>query len=357
MYVPYLKRKVTHFSAQLSEAKHKEQVKIAGIITRFRPHLTKAGKHMGFVTIEDIQGSVDLVVFPEAWKKYRALVQVDQVLIASGRLDAESNEPKLLVDRLIPVRHDDVLDEMESYQDEALDEGSVAGGSSAAAPYPVEEGPQSGYQDWEPEAELQESINPEWHVDEDQALSMSSGIANYDDSAAVSLEQRFVGSESLHMIQEQADPKPVDAFRSPAPSLATSMGNLSVDTQVDLASSEPNIPDSTLPENLASMPFMVSPAGTSIVNEAEADKFRMLTAVLRSTGDKNRDIRRLNRAHGILHSCPGYDRFSFLIYENGHYFLMDFPNETTNLTTGMLQKLSELLGEENLRLEWVKPIT
>ena len=36
-----------------------------------RPYTTKTGKPMGFVTIEDIQGNIELVLFPKTWTKTR----------------------------------------------------------------------------------------------------------------------------------------------------------------------------------------------------------------------------------------------------------------------------------------------
>jgi len=58
---------VTHFSGQLGEATHLEPVRVAGIVTRIRSHVTKSGQQMAFVSIEDLQGSIELVIFPRAW--------------------------------------------------------------------------------------------------------------------------------------------------------------------------------------------------------------------------------------------------------------------------------------------------
>ena len=59
---------VTHFSSQLSEASPEERIRIAGLIIRIRHHQSKAGKPMAFVTLEDLQGTVDLVIFPRPGK-------------------------------------------------------------------------------------------------------------------------------------------------------------------------------------------------------------------------------------------------------------------------------------------------
>ncbi len=99
-YLPFLKNKITHFSGQLSEASHKEKVIVAGMVIRFRRHQTKTGNAMGFATLEDIQGSIELVLFPKTWDRYGKLIEMDRVLVAEGKVDMQSGDPKLLVDKL-----------------------------------------------------------------------------------------------------------------------------------------------------------------------------------------------------------------------------------------------------------------
>ncbi|MFZ0532597.1 MAG: DNA polymerase III subunit alpha, partial [Anaerolineales bacterium] len=89
---------VTHFSGQLSEAAAGEKVRVAGIVTRVRPHQTKTGKSMGFVTLEDVQGNIELVVFPRTWDRYWEALEVDNVVLIDGKVDAQSGDPKVLVD-------------------------------------------------------------------------------------------------------------------------------------------------------------------------------------------------------------------------------------------------------------------
>ena len=93
-----LTQAVSHFSAQLSEAAAGEKVRVAGIVTRVRPHQTKTGKSMGFVTLEDLQGTIELVVFPRTWEKYWDVLEVDSVVLVDGKVDAQSGDPKVLVD-------------------------------------------------------------------------------------------------------------------------------------------------------------------------------------------------------------------------------------------------------------------
>ncbi len=91
---------VTHFSGQLGEATHLEPVRVAGIVTRIRSHVTKSGQPMAFVSIEDLQGSIELVIFPRAWDRYSELAQVDRIILVDGKVDAAGGDPKILVDNI-----------------------------------------------------------------------------------------------------------------------------------------------------------------------------------------------------------------------------------------------------------------
>jgi hypothetical protein len=78
---------------------------------------------------------------------------------------------------------------------------------------------------------------------------------------------------------------------------------------------------------------------------------QQITVMLRSTGDNDRDKRRIKTIYGTLISFHGNDRFSFQIFENGKGYLIDFPNDTTRVCTEALDRLKKLMGEENWRVE------
>ncbi|MGH2521811.1 MAG: DNA polymerase III subunit alpha, partial [Anaerolineales bacterium] len=56
---------VSHYSQQLAEDDHGQNVVMAGVVTNLRTHQTKKGDTMGFVSVEDVQGHLELVVFPK----------------------------------------------------------------------------------------------------------------------------------------------------------------------------------------------------------------------------------------------------------------------------------------------------
>jgi len=78
---------------------------------------------------------------------------------------------------------------------------------------------------------------------------------------------------------------------------------------------------------------------------------QQITVILRSTGDKEHDRRRIKTIYGTLISFHGRDRFSFQIFEEGKGHLIDFPNDTTRVCPEVLERLKKLMGVESWRVE------
>ena len=91
---------VTHTSTTLPDARHEQRVRVAGIIAGVRPYQTKSGKPMGFVTLDDMHGIIELVIFPRTWQEYREICEEGTIVIISGKADTENTPPKILVDRV-----------------------------------------------------------------------------------------------------------------------------------------------------------------------------------------------------------------------------------------------------------------
>ncbi len=71
---------------------------IMGTITSKRIIVTKRGKQMAFLQIEDFNGSIELIIFPKIWEEKNIYLSVDTVVGFSGKIDASRGEPKFLVD-------------------------------------------------------------------------------------------------------------------------------------------------------------------------------------------------------------------------------------------------------------------
>jgi DNA polymerase-3 subunit alpha len=91
---------VTTLCGEVNESMNGKNVVVAGIIDWIRPHVTKKGDPMAFVHIEDIQGGIEIVVFPRSYATYRDLLQEDKIIIVRGKVDAERGNPKILCDSI-----------------------------------------------------------------------------------------------------------------------------------------------------------------------------------------------------------------------------------------------------------------
>jgi DNA polymerase-3 subunit alpha len=89
------------------DSKNKIRVIIAGLISEYRELITKKGTRMAFGRIEDLSGSVELVIFPDTYAKYSALLKDDKPLLVGGALEVEEGNPKIIVDTF--AQFDEVL--------------------------------------------------------------------------------------------------------------------------------------------------------------------------------------------------------------------------------------------------------
>ncbi len=78
---------------------------MAGIVTGRKTLITKTNKMMAFVDMEDLYGTVEVVVFPNVYERYGALTAEDAVISVSGKVNFKEGEvPKLLADRITDIR-------------------------------------------------------------------------------------------------------------------------------------------------------------------------------------------------------------------------------------------------------------
>lgn len=74
---------------------------IGGIVENVTMKYTKNSKTMAFLQVEDLVGSVEVLVFPRVYERYRACCEKDKRIFVSGRVSLEDNKnAKLLADRI-----------------------------------------------------------------------------------------------------------------------------------------------------------------------------------------------------------------------------------------------------------------
>lgn len=77
---------------------------LGGILTEVKEKATKKGDYMAFVTLEDMTGQIECLVFPRVFEKYRNLLSTDNAVVISGKISVREDEaPKLLAERITRI--------------------------------------------------------------------------------------------------------------------------------------------------------------------------------------------------------------------------------------------------------------
>ena len=300
-----LSKAVTHYSGEINNTMEGEKVTVAGEICAIRPYLTRAGKEMGFLSLEDLQGTVELVVFPRLWGKISSDIELNQIVVVEGRVDGNRGEPKLLVDG---VNHD------------------LAGAARASSNQPNgkrENGPTDN--PGPTQGVPQQPNSPQ------VAAILGAGEGNGEPPAAESPIEEPAVVDSVPISSDELplrDPvgsHPAEA--PPAPILGPPGEELSFSQE-------------TLPDYFAVW---------------EGPEPSLVTIMLRSSGDRQRDTRRMRRIHALLASYPGNDRFAFKVYEDAGRYNLAFPSSSTRYTPELHRKLLRLVGDKSVHVAALHP--
>ena len=76
---------------------------VGGMITDMTVKPTKTNQMMAFITVEDLLGTMEIVVFPRDYEKNREYLEVDSKVFVRGRVSEEDEKAsKLICERVIP---------------------------------------------------------------------------------------------------------------------------------------------------------------------------------------------------------------------------------------------------------------
>ena len=99
-----LEKKVTSISKIPNGGiKRNIKVKIGGIISKIKKIITRTGKPMLFVNVEDLSSKIEVVVFPSIIERNPAIFQENKIVMVSGRLDSRDGVPKIICEEIEEV--------------------------------------------------------------------------------------------------------------------------------------------------------------------------------------------------------------------------------------------------------------
>lgn len=104
-YEKTLQDKVTAISqlpnrAPQSSRFAKNNVKIGGVISSIKKIITRTGKPMLFVGLEDLSARIEVIVFPSIIERNPSVFQENKVVMVSGRLDSKDGVPKIICESI-----------------------------------------------------------------------------------------------------------------------------------------------------------------------------------------------------------------------------------------------------------------
>lgn len=86
-----------------TRVKHEARETVGGLIAAKQIKYTRTNKVMAFLTIEDLVGSLEILVFPSVYERYRDMLEEDAKIFVEGRVSVEDDKPsKLIADVITP---------------------------------------------------------------------------------------------------------------------------------------------------------------------------------------------------------------------------------------------------------------
>jgi DNA polymerase-3 subunit alpha len=102
-YARQLKRFTSSSIDALHQHKDEDEVKIVGLIAKIKHTVTRAKQEkMAILKLEDLTGSVELLVFPRSFQKVSRYIQPNSVVLVKGTLNLKEDTPKIIVNDLFP---------------------------------------------------------------------------------------------------------------------------------------------------------------------------------------------------------------------------------------------------------------
>ncbi|MDD4237312.1 MAG: DNA polymerase III subunit alpha [Desulfotomaculaceae bacterium] len=99
-YRGVLNRLATVTTTEIAELPDDSEVVLGGLISGVKKVNTRKGDAMAILTVEDLTGTVEVVVYPKPYQKNLLAIRVDEVVLVKGRAKENSEERKIIADEI-----------------------------------------------------------------------------------------------------------------------------------------------------------------------------------------------------------------------------------------------------------------
>jgi DNA polymerase-3 subunit alpha len=87
-------------SSRIGSVKSGSEIKIGGIICAIREKTTKRGEKMAILSLEDLEGIVEVLVFPETYREIRGDLDTQAPVLLIGRVDSDETSTKVIAEEI-----------------------------------------------------------------------------------------------------------------------------------------------------------------------------------------------------------------------------------------------------------------
>jgi DNA polymerase-3 subunit alpha len=102
-YEKEMKRITRDDTATLSKRQNGDEVKVCGLVSQLKEIVTKKGDRMGFLSLEDMKGFVEVILFPEAFKSALPHLRGGDPVVVRGTLDLAEEHVKIKATEVRPL--------------------------------------------------------------------------------------------------------------------------------------------------------------------------------------------------------------------------------------------------------------
>jgi DNA polymerase-3 subunit alpha len=81
-------------AVEVTSALQDSEVRVAGLVREVRRVVTRKGQIMAYASLEDLTGTVDIVLFPRIFEQVRLLFEPDKVVVVLGKVDARAGSTR-----------------------------------------------------------------------------------------------------------------------------------------------------------------------------------------------------------------------------------------------------------------------
>jgi DNA polymerase-3 subunit alpha len=90
---------------KLAGMNHGSEVKLGGIVASCKEKVTKKGEKMAILTFEDLEGTVEVTVFPRTYQECREILSTPAPVFLLGRIEKGEQGVKVTLDDLFPIEN------------------------------------------------------------------------------------------------------------------------------------------------------------------------------------------------------------------------------------------------------------